>query len=73
MTETKRREWHAQTAYTRMVSARLPIELADRLKAYCDQHGATMTDVVQLAVSQYLDDADAQDELSRGGSRFLIL
>ena len=33
MTETKRREWHAQTAYTRMVSARLPIELADRLKA----------------------------------------
>ena len=73
MTETKRREWHAQTAYTRMVSARPPIELADRLKAYCDQHGATMTDVVQSAVSQYLDDADVQDELSRGGSRFLIL
>lgn len=73
MTETKRREWHAQTAYTRMVSARLPIELADRLKTYCDQHGATMTDVVQSAVSQYLADADAQDELLRGGSRFLIL
>ena len=54
----KKREWHAETAFTRMVSVRMPLDLADRLKTYCDQRGGTMTDVVCYAVRDYLDERE---------------
>ena len=49
-----KRTWSGTTARTRMVSARLPLALADQLKDYAARHGESMTNIVSLAVIEYL-------------------
>lgn len=55
MPTTKKREWRNTTAYTRMISVRLPIELTDQLQRFCEQHGTTVTEVVFSSLIEYLD------------------
>ena len=51
----KKREWHAETRYTRMISARLPLDEYARSKNYCEEHGHAFTDVVRFALRDYID------------------
>lgn len=49
------RTWSRTTSFTRSIGARLPLELYDRLKAYCDENGRSMTDVVCRALTYFFD------------------
>ena len=50
-----KREWHAETRYTRMISARLPLAEYEQLKNYCEENGHALTDVVRFALREYID------------------
>lgn len=49
-----KRTWQRRNNYTTMVSVRLPNWLADRLRAYVDYTGTSITDVVVVAVDEVL-------------------
>lgn len=49
------RTWPTETAYTARVGVRLPIPLRDRLRAYVDATGQTISDALCTAVYEYLD------------------
>ena len=58
-TQKKRvRKWTTQTAYTRHITVRLPLTLADQLKDYADRHEMTVTDAVKWSVIEYLSEND---------------
>lgn len=57
----KKREWHAETKYTRMVSVRLPLAEWEKLKIYCETNGKAYTDVVRFALRDYLVDEQEDD------------
>ena len=57
----KKREWHAETKYTRMVSVRLPLAEWEKLKTYCETNGKAYTDVVRFALRDYLVDEQEDD------------
>lgn len=48
------RTWPTETAYTARVGVRLPIALRDRLRAYVDATGQTISDALVTAVFEYL-------------------
>lgn len=50
----ERRKWSIKTRHTRNIGARLPITMYLRLKAYADQTGMTMTEIVQMGLDQVL-------------------
>lgn len=52
--ETQKRKYLAQTRYSRLVSARLPLELADRMKVHMAYTGHTTTTLVTEAITEYL-------------------
>lgn len=52
--ETTKREWTRQTAGSYMCSARLPDELAARLRSYVDATMMTITDTMIAALENYL-------------------
>lgn len=54
MDSQHKRKHLAQTRYSRLVSARLPIALADRMKAHMAYTGHTTTTLVTQAVTEYL-------------------
>lgn len=54
MDTTRKRVYQRRTRYTRLLSARVPLEVADRLYAYVACTGQTITDVLGEAVREYL-------------------
>lgn len=54
-----------------MVSARLPLALADQLKDYAARHGESMTNIVSLAVIEYLAQNDDENLGKEDGGYFL--
>lgn len=66
-----KRTWSGTTARTRMVSARLPLALADQLKDYAARHGESMTNIVSLAVIEYLAQNDDENLGKEDGGYFL--
>ena len=68
-TVEKKREWHGETKFTRMVSVRLPLAEWEKLKAYCETNGKAYTDVVRFALRDYLD--EPEDDGQEDGGYFL--
>lgn len=66
-----KRIWSGTIARTRMVSARLPLALADQLKDYAARHGESMTNIVSLAVIEYLEQNDDENLGKEDGGYFL--
>lgn len=66
-----KRIWSGTTARTHMVSARLPLALADQLKDYAARHGESMTNIVSLAVIEYLEQNDDENLGKEDGGYFL--
>ena len=63
-----RRVWSRTTPYTVMISARVPIPLADRLRSYVDSTMLSRSDVVVDAIAEYLDAQErAQKRLKQKG------
>ena len=58
----EKRTWSIQTAKSRMITARLPLDEFDRLKAFCDSENLGVTETVRLALSYFMD------EFEKGGS-----
>lgn len=48
------RVWTQETAYTCRIAARIPLDLAARLRRYTEEHNSTTTDTVIRALDQYL-------------------
>lgn len=53
--QSKRRRWTRTTPDTYMLSARIPWEITERLRAYVDRTGDSVTDVVVVAIHEYLE------------------
>lgn len=49
------RMWTEETAFTKRIAARIPLDLMDRLRRYVDVTMYTVTDVVIKALEEYLD------------------
>lgn len=47
--------WTEETAFTKRIAARIPLDLMDRLRRYVDVTMYTVTDVVIKALEEYLD------------------
>lgn len=54
--QSKRRKWSRTTCDTYMLSARIPNDLTNRLRHYVEYTGDSVTDVVVVALHQYLKD-----------------
>lgn len=50
------RTWTVQTNDTHMLTARLPLDLRDRLRSYVDSTMMTNTDTVIAALDKYLQE-----------------
>lgn len=48
------RTWSRTTNDTYMIGARIPLRLRDRLRAYVEESGQTITEVVIAALSDFL-------------------
>lgn len=66
--QSKNRKWSRTTPYTYMLSARIPLELADALRRFVDYTGASVTDVVCRALREYLKQHSPMEQLQEGGS-----
>lgn len=65
---SSRRKWSRTTPYTVMVSARVPIPVADRLREYVESTKMSRSDIVINAIKEYLDKQErAQKRLIRKG------
>lgn len=51
---TTPRAWTEETAFTKRIAARIPLDLNARLKAYVEGSMLTITDVVIAALHEYL-------------------
>ena len=51
---TEKRKWTRQTPYTTMINARVPNWLAEKLRAYVEYTGDTITDFVVVALDEAL-------------------
>lgn len=51
-----KRTWQRRNDYTTMISVRLPNWLADKLRAYVDYTGDSITDVVVCGLDMYLSE-----------------
>lgn len=65
--QSKNRKWSRTTPYTYMLSARIPSELTDQLRAYVEYTGASTTDVVCRALREYLKQHTPMEQLQEGG------
>ena len=52
---TTPRTWTQETAYTKRIAARIPLELNSRLKGLVDSSKLTVTDVVIVALQEYFE------------------
>lgn len=66
--QSKNRKWSRTTPYTYMLSARIPLDLADALRSFVDYTGVSVTDVVCKALREYLKQHSPMEHLQEGGS-----
>lgn len=52
--QSHKRKWSRQTPYTCMMSARVPTWLADKVREYVDYTGNSVSDVIVIALDQYM-------------------
>lgn len=60
--QSAKRRWTRHTASSIMISVRVPIPLADRLREYVDYTGISVTDVVVDGIKAYLDNTSPLEE-----------
>lgn len=53
--QSHKRKWSRQTPYTCMMSARVPTWLADKVRAYVDYTGNSVSDVIVVALDQFMN------------------
>lgn len=56
-----KRTWTRQNPYTTMISARVPNSLVERLRAYVDYTGDSISDVVVCGLDLYLKEHSPMD------------
>lgn len=59
-----KRHWSRTTADSRMVSVRVPRDLMDALGKYMDYTGRCMTEVILVALRDYLDNHSPMDDIA---------
>lgn len=64
--QSKRRKWKRTTQDTYMLSARIPREITDKLRQYVEYTGDSITDVVVVALHQYLQDHSPMEHGQKG-------
>lgn len=52
------RTWSRTTNDTYMIGARIPLPLRDRLRAYVESNGKTITEVLIAALERYLQEEE---------------
>lgn len=52
--QSHKRKWSRQTPYTCMMSARVPTWLADKVRAYVDYTGNSVSDVIVVALDEFV-------------------
>lgn len=72
MAERKKRVWKTQTAYSRNVSIRMPLDLYDRLTAYCQENDFSVTTVICSTLRDHLDAEDERQSILKGGTGFFL-
>lgn len=60
--QSKARRWSRTTPDTYMLSARIPYDVVEKLRAYVEYTGATVTDVVVRALKAYLKTHSPMEE-----------
>lgn len=65
--QSKRRKWTRSTPDTYMLSARIPIEITEKLRQYVEYTGDSITDVVVVALHQYLKEHSPMEHGQEGG------
>ena len=65
--QSARRKWSRTTPDTYMLSARVPLDLRDKLREYVDYTGYSITDVVVASLRDYLKSRSPMDCLEEGG------
>ena len=61
-----KRTWQRRNDYTTMISVRLPNWLADKLRAYVDYTGDSITDVVVCGLDMYLKEHSPMEAGRKG-------
>lgn len=64
--QSHKRKWSRQTPYTCMMSARVPTWLADKVRAYVDYTGNSVSDVIVIALDQYMNRMSPLDAVAAG-------
>ena len=62
------RAWSATSNGTYMLTARIPLDLMARLRAYVEYTGKTNTDTVEAALKEYLKNHSPLEQLEEGGA-----
>lgn len=66
--QSKRRKWSRTTPDTYMLSARIPLDLTNKLRQYVEYTGDSITDVVVVALYQYLKEHSPMERGQEGGT-----
>ena len=63
--QSSKRKWSRQTPYTCMMSARVPTWLADRVRAYVDYTDNSVSDVIVVALDEFLKNHSPMERAER--------
>ena len=63
--QSSKRKWSRQTPYTCMMSARVPTWLADRVRAYVDYTDNSVSDVIVVALDEFLKNHSPRERAER--------
>lgn len=59
---TRKPRWSRLTNNTVMISARITLDQADKLRAYVERSGVIITDVVRRALEEYLNTHEEEEK-----------
>lgn len=66
--QSKNRKWTRTTPDTYMLSARIPYDVVEKLRAFVEYSGASVTDVVVRSLRAYLKEHSPMDVIEEGGA-----
>lgn len=64
--QSSKRKWSRQTPYTCMMSARVPTWLADKVRDYVNYTENSVSDVIVVALDEFLKNHSPMDVAGRG-------
>lgn len=64
--QSSKRKWSRQTPYTCMMSARVPTWLADKVRDYVNYTENSVSDVIVVALDEFLKNHSPMDVVGRG-------